>query len=167
MPDMNATPPRRTSAGAGEPDAMDATTPLAQRLAEIAAQYRLDAIYAFGSRVDEIVARVAGQPFTPAHPTSDLDIGVLPQRGALSNPWERGGLVADLETAFDAPPVDVVIVPEASPYLALEVIRGERIHIADPDAEARFELYVLRRAGDLAHFERARRATLFGKEVPW
>lgn len=142
-------------------------TPLALRLAEIAARYRLDAIYAFGSRVDEIVARVAGQWSPSAHPTSDIDIGVLPQRGALVDPWERGGLVADLETAFDAPRVDVVIAPEASPFLALEVIRGERIHIADPDAEARFELYALRRAGDLAHFERARRATLRGKEVPW
>lgn len=145
----------------------DTTLSLAGALTAIAKRYRLDAIYVFGSRAAEIAARVAGRPVDALHPTSDIDIGVLPTRGALTDPWERGGLVADLETLFEAPRVDVVILPEAPPFLALDVIRGERLCIADPDAEAHYELYVLRRAGDLAYFENARRATLVGHEVPW
>lgn len=142
-------------------------TELARGLAELAARYRLDAVYVFGSRTGEVAARVAGRAARVDHPGSDVDIGVLPSRGALTDPWERGGLVADLEALFDVPRVDVVILPDAPPFLALEVIRGERIHVADPDAEAHFELYALRRAGDLERFERARRAALLGHEVPW
>jgi len=155
----------QTAAGSSETTAP--ATRLAQGLADVSARYHLDAIYVFGSRAGEVAARVAGRPVAVDHARSDIDIGVLPARGALRDPWDRGGLVADLETLFDVPRVDVVILPEAPPFLALEVIRGERIYVADPDAEAHYELYVLRRAGDLAHFEQARRATLFGHEVPW
>jgi len=52
--------------------------------------------------------------------------------------------------------VDLVLLPSASPFLALDIIRGELIYCADPHAQSEYELYVLRRAGDLAPYQRAR-----------
>jgi len=49
----------------------------------------------------------------------------------------------------------------ARPYLALDIIRGERLYATDPEACDRFDLYVLRRAADLAPFERQRRRMIF------
>ena len=54
--------------------------------------------------------------------------------------------------------VDLVVLPEASPFLALDIVTGELLLARDPDREAEYQLFVLRRAGDLAPFERARRA---------
>ena len=45
-------------------------------------------------------------------------------------------------------------------FLALDIIRGERVFCVDPDRGDEFELYVMRRAGDLAPFERERRRRL-------
>ncbi|MDP9120966.1 MAG: nucleotidyltransferase domain-containing protein [Acidobacteriota bacterium] len=57
-------------------------------------------------------------------------------------------------------PVDLVDAGRASAFLALDIIRGERVFCADPDRCDEFELYVMRRAGDLAPFERERRRLL-------
>ena len=56
--------------------------------------------------------------------------------------------------------VDVVDVARASAFLALDVVRGERVFCRDSTETDRFELYVLRRAGDLLPFERERQALL-------
>jgi hypothetical protein len=47
-------------------------------------------------------------------------------------------------------------LPEAPPFLAVEIIRGELLHEADADRAAEDELFVLRRTADLAPFERER-----------
>jgi hypothetical protein len=52
--------------------------------------------------------------------------------------------------------VDLVILGEADPFLALDIIRGELLYCADKDVEAEEELHVLRRAGDLAPYARER-----------
>ena len=57
-------------------------------------------------------------------------------------------------------PVDIVDAGCASAFLALDIIRGERVFCADPYRCDEFELYVMRRAGDLAPFERERRRLL-------
>ena len=69
---------------------------------------------------------------------------------------ERISLAIELEDRFDVPRVDLIILPEADPYLALEVIRGELLYTDDPDRQARHELYILRRAGDLMPFKKQR-----------
>lgn len=56
--------------------------------------------------------------------------------------------------------MDLVMLPEAEAYLALDVVSGELLYCADAVRQAEYELYVLRRAGDLAPFERERRALL-------
>jgi hypothetical protein len=59
----------------------------------------------------------------------------------------------------------LVILPEAKPYLALDVVRGELLCVTDVDAEAAYQLYVLRRAADLAPLERERRRMVLAGEA--
>ncbi len=134
-------------------------------LGDLAREYGLVAIYAFGSRAGEIAARVAGEPVESVHPSSDVDIGVLPVRGRRLTARERVRLTIALEDALDVRRVDLVILPEASPYLALDVVRGELLHTTDPDAEAEYQLYVLRRAGDLAPYQHERLRMLLAGEA--
>jgi predicted nucleotidyltransferase len=137
-----------------------------QALRELAKQYGLVAVYAFGSRAAEIAARAVGEDVEGASLTSDVDIGVLLATGCDLSPQDKVALTLALEDAFGVARVDLVILSEASPYLALDVVRGELLYTADPDAEAEYQLYVLRRAGDLAPFERERlRMILAGEAI--
>lgn len=135
-------------------------------LGDLARQYGLVAIYAFGSRAGEVAARVAGVVPESVHPASDVDIGVLPVRGHHLTARDRVRLAIALEDLLDVKRVDLVILPEASPFLALDVVRGELLYTTDPDAEAEYQLYVLRRAGDLAPYQRERlRMILAGEAI--
>jgi predicted nucleotidyltransferase len=114
-------------------------------------------LYVFGSRSGEIAARVHGKSVTtPKNLKSDIDIGVMPADATRFKPLQRITVAIELEDLFDAPRVDLVILPEADPFLALDVIRGELLYCDNPDRQARHELYVLRRAGDLMHFKKRR-----------
>jgi predicted nucleotidyltransferase len=136
-----------------------------ERLCAITRQYGLVAIYAFGSRAIEIATRVSGEEVEAALPSSDADIGVLPACGRRLTARERVELMLELEDLLEVTRVDLVILSEASPYLALDVVRGELLCATDLDAEAEYQLYVLRRAGDLAPFERERWRMILSKEA--
>jgi predicted nucleotidyltransferase len=104
------------------------------------------AAYLFGSQVKGNARR-----------DSDIDVGVL-----YRSP-QPVGTTARLEAALtqaSSEKVDLVDVGRATAFLALEIVRGERIFTRDPTDTDRFELYVLRRAGDLLPFERQRQALL-------
>jgi predicted nucleotidyltransferase len=104
------------------------------------------AVYVFGSRA-------AGE----ARADSDLDLGVLyttPQSLATTLRLEE-----ELEQAVGMK-VDLVDAGRAGAFLALDIVRGERVFCREPIEADRFELYVLRRAGDLLPFERQRQALL-------
>lgn len=132
-------------------------------LAELAEDFGLADIYVFGSREADFVqgARSAETDRPPAI-QPDLDIGVRPVRGRRLSARRRAELVVALEDLFDVPRVDLVVVPEAPPFLALAVISGELVYCRDSTDQAEYELYVLRRAGDLAPFEQERRAHILG-----
>lgn len=135
-------------------------------LEEIGRRYNLEAIYVFGSRAEEIAGRVRGQSVLPRYPTSDVDIGVKPASGCRLSVHEQVHLAIELEDLLDVSRVDLVVLPEAGPFLAVEVIRGELLYCVDPDALAEYELYVLRRAGDLLPYACARyQALLDGGEA--
>lgn len=133
---------------------------IADALSEIAGRYGLQDIYAFGSRTREVAARVRGAsgdaPADPGLEGSDLDLAVQPSPGHALDHRDRVRLMAELEDLFDVPRVDLVILSEAPPLLAVDVIRGELLHSTDPLAQARHELYILRRAADLAPHQRER-----------
>lgn len=107
---------------------------------------RILAVYLFGSRGRHEETE-----------QSDVDVGVLfRQKESLRE-------VLLLEDALErriGRPVDLIDAGGASAFLALDIIRGERVFCADPDRCDEFELYVMRRAGDLAPFERERRRLL-------
>ena len=128
-------------------------------------QYDLVALYAFGSRADEVAARVDGTGTEASSPASDVDIGVLPVRGRRLTAQDRVRLMIALEDLLEVARVDLVVLPEASPYLALDVVSGALLYTTDADAEANYQLYVLRRAGDLAPFELERRRMLLAGEA--
>jgi predicted nucleotidyltransferase len=96
-------------------------------------------------------------------PESDVDIGVLPGRDLPVG--ERVGLMQALEDLFGAARVDLVILPEADPFLAANVVRGERLYAENEYRADEYDLYVLRRAGDLAPLERERMALILGERV--
>lgn len=85
-----------------------------------------------------------------------MDIGVRPHPGRRFDVDAAVELTGALESLLDVDRVDLVLLPSAPPFLALDVIRGELIYCADAHAQAEYELYVLSRAGDLAPFQRAR-----------
>lgn len=120
---------------------------------------RLDAVVTVGERDPRIRALYLFGSRSTGHerPDSDLDIGVLYRdRQPLAASLMLAQQIEDLIGGH----VDVVDVARASAFLALDIVRGERVFCRD-DADAdRFELYVLRRAGDLLPFERERQALL-------
>ena len=73
------------------------------------------------------------------------------------------GLAIELEDFLGVRRVDLVVLPEADPFVAAEVVRGDRLHARDEHAADEYELYVLRRAGDLAPLERERMALILGE----
>lgn len=138
---------------------------LSENLAMLARRFGLTEIYVFGSRASEVAARVFGQPASASHPDSDVDIGVRVRRGATLTAKERVLLSIAFEDLFDVGRVDLVILSEAPPFLALDIIAGELLHCEDSLGQAEYELYVLRRAGDLAPLERERRRLILGGEA--
>jgi uncharacterized protein len=141
------------------------SNPFLEIFEKLARQYGLAAVYAFGSMGRQALERAsAGEGFSNP-PESDLDIGILPKPGRRVSARERVELAAALEDLFNVRRVDLVVLNEAPPFLALEVVRGELLLATDEDFEAEFELYVLRRAGDQAPLERERRAIVLGEDL--
>ncbi|MCU0578598.1 MAG: nucleotidyltransferase domain-containing protein [Desulfobacterota bacterium] len=126
-------------------------------LQSLADRYHLSSVYAFGSRAEETAGRLKGFSAAADAHSSDLDIGVQPEPGRSLGAEERVELALALEKLFAVPRVDLVVLPEARPFLALEVVKGELLYCRDYDRQAEDELYILRRAGDLARFEKERR----------
>lgn len=129
----------------------------------LADHFGLDAIYLFGSRASELTAFVYEQKDLNPSAASDVDVAVLPQLGHCLNVRDKVRLAAALEDLWNVGRVDLVVLPEASPFLAVDVIAGECIYTRNSDALAEYELFILRRAGDLAPFERMRRQQLMEK----
>jgi uncharacterized protein len=147
--------PQRT---ASEPDLPSDRVDLRERLAALARRYGVRDVYAFGSRADEIVGLVHGSDqIRSGPPESDVDIGVRPRYGVPFGVNERVDFTLALEELLDVRRVDLVVLPEAGAFLALAAVSGELLYCEDPTEQAEYELYVLRRAGDLLPFERERR----------
>ena len=128
-----------------------------KELEKIALDYGISEIYAFGSRGDEMAGRISGEKMEPTYPASDVDIGIetLPEKRLSAR--QRVQLAIQLEDLLTVSSVDLVVLSEVSPFLALEIIKGKLLYCKDPDAQAEHELLILRRAGDLAYHERRRR----------
>lgn len=129
---------------------------LGKKLAEIAGKHHLSIIYAFGSRAKEVEALLRQGSCEPSAAGRDLDIAVLPEARTKLRVRDKAELALELEDLFGVSRVDLLVLSESDPFLAANAIRGERIFCKDTHAGDEYELYVLRRAGDLAPFERQR-----------
>jgi len=94
---------------------------------------------------------------------ADADIGVKVARDHKLSVADKVRLTMALEEMLSAPRVDLVLLRDADPFLAANIIRGERLLVRDRYLADEYELYILRRAGDLAPLERERLALILGK----
>ena len=134
-----------------------------ERLRDLCRRYGIDALYAFGSLGERAAAALRAGTRVARQGTSDLDLGVLLRPGCALDAQRRSALAGELEDLLGGPQVDLVVLSDADPYLALDIVRGERLAVLDKHHEAEYELFVLRRAGDLAPFERERRRLVLGE----
>jgi len=128
---------------------------LRSRLESFCRSHGIEALYVFGSRAAEIRGSMEADRLG-TEPSSDVDIAVRFSGGRRLSIREKAELAVALENLLGADRVDLVLLAEADPFLAVNVIRGERLFCRDAYAADEYELYVLRRAGDLAGFERLR-----------
>lgn len=128
-----------------------------ENLNEIAVKFDLDIIYTFGSHAKEVLEWIEGKVSTfSVAPLSDVDIGVKPSLKIGFSVKEKVNLALALEDLFAVNRVDLVVIPETDPFLAANIIRGERIYSKDEHEADEYDLYILRRAGDLVPLERER-----------
>jgi hypothetical protein len=133
-----------------------------QAIIDLCQEYDLALLYLFGSQsqavwqwftTNELLSLMAGH---------DVDVGVKSLPGRELTVRQKVELAQTLESLLNAPQVDLVCLEDADPFLAVNIIRGERLYAADNHAADEYELYLLRRAGDLAPFERARITAVMG-----
>ncbi len=133
-----------------------------KNLAAICRDFSIAIVYAFGSRAKEAYSWIKGETEIISTSLSDLDIGVLPMPGVHPSPKQKIELCIRLEDFFGVSRVDLVFLPEAPPFLASKIIQGERLYAVDEYQADEYDLYILRRAGDLMPFHRERLRLLFG-----
>jgi predicted nucleotidyltransferase len=131
-------------------------------LVHLCEQYALDSLYAFGSRGQSAARSIQTDTPMPVS-ESDLDIGVLPRN--MLSVSKKIELALALESLFGVSRVDLVILPEADPFLAANIIRGERLYARNAYQSDEYELYILRRAGDLSPLERERMTIVMRERV--
>jgi Polymerase beta, Nucleotidyltransferase len=135
------------------------------RLRQICEQYRVLTLYAFGSQAKRVKNFVEGHQDVLPLSSSDVDIGVRALSRGRFSVTEKVNLALALEDLFGCKRVDLVSLSEADPFLAAEVIRGERLFTQNEHEADEYELFVLRRAGDLAPLERERMALVLGESA--
>lgn len=129
-----------------------------RELEKICRGYNIIALYVFGSRAAEMIRALEDDTYFLKISESDLDIGILTQ--SLLSIENKINLTLELEELFHAPRVDLSVLQETDAFLAANIIRGERLYAADSYLADEYELFVLRRAGDLADLERERMALI-------
>jgi predicted nucleotidyltransferase len=101
-----------------------------------------------------------------AEPASDVDIGVKPKQGKSFSVREKSEIAVALEDILLVHRIDLVVLPEADPFPAANIMRGERLFSHDAHAADEYDRYILRRAGDLAPLERERQSLMQARFAP-
>ena len=123
-----------------------------QKIEQICKKYQIRAFYVFGSRGAELLQAIQDDSIQLAKTPSDLDFGVLTH--SLFSIESKVNLTLELETLFGLSNIDLFILQEADAFLAANIIRGERIFAEDSYLADEYELFVLRRAGELIELKR-------------
>ncbi len=131
-------------------------------ISRLAERHRLADVYAFGSRAKEIVVLLHEGEAGRSSASSDVDIGVRPLSGVRLSPREIVNIAIELEDLLEVNRVDLVVLPQAEPFLALDIVKGETLYTRDPIDQARYELLVFRRASDLLPLKKERIEMILG-----
>ena len=134
-----------------------------QRLEDLSSRYRLTAVYVFGSRVKDISAAIYDEKTLPPTSLSDIDIAILPEVRERLTLRQKVRFTFEMEDIFGVTRGDLIILPEVDPFLAVQAIRGDRIYCRDAHRADEYELYILRRAGDLIPLEKERIELIMGR----
>ena len=134
-------------------------------LTSLCHKYNIRDLYVFGSRAHEISAMVHGRGKISQETDSDIDIGILPENIEEWTPKKKVNFTIELEDLLQGGRIDLVLLPEADTYLALDIIRGELLYTSDLGQQARYELYILRRAEDLLPFKKEKIRMILEEEA--
>jgi hypothetical protein len=105
----------------------------------------------------EIASRNVGMQYSQGHPMS---ISGPRDKGSIT---EKNHLSGALEQPLGGLRVDLIVLNEADPFVAAEVIRGERVFIGNNRRADEYEPYGPRRAGDLSPLGRGANGMVLGK----
>ena len=130
-----------------------------QRLEQTCAAHGVAALYAYGSRAQQAVRWLHHGGVITAGP-SDLDLAVSRGVGKRYSLAEKVALATAFSHLFEFEAVDLADMAEVDPFVAANIVRGERLYCSDRMYAEELDLYVLRRAGDLAPYERERLAQI-------
>jgi len=128
-------------------------------------EYGIDILYVFGSRSRELADFLFKDGSTLSPGPSDVDMGVKLIHRRTLTVKEKVLLAIRLEDLFGVNRVDLAILSDADPFLAANIVRGERLFFRNEDEADEYELYILRRAGDLIPLEREREQLIFKEEA--
>lgn len=132
-----------------------------QEIRKIADRYRLQMVYAFGSREAEIVEVLEGRKKQLAATGSDLDIGIKAK--APLSVEDKVEMAIFFEDLFDLPRVDVVVLEDAPVFLAFEIVTGALLFSRDDYFEANYQLYIMAQAADLQPYQKMKIDMVLGK----
>ncbi len=132
-------------------------------LEEICRKHGVNSLYLFGSRAEEVRSWLEQETDSSIPSSSDIDVGIKVKTDERWPIEKKISLTIDLEDYFGCRRVDLVLLNEADPFLAAEVVRGERVYARNEVEADEYDLYVLRRAGDLAPLEKERMALILGE----
>jgi predicted nucleotidyltransferase len=135
------------------------------KLAELCKRFDVYTLYAFGSRAQEAKRCLDTNAPLDQAMNSDLDIGVKTGKDVPLTLQEKVSLAQGLEELFDVSRVDLIDLKQADAFLAADVIRGERLFSLDEYESDEYDLFVLRRAGDLAYLERQRMDIILARDT--
>lgn len=121
-------------------------------------------LYAFGSQAKRLQGWIEGNE-DHLSSSSDVDIGVKGAQGKNFPVSEKVSLTLTLEDFFKCQRVELIFLNEADPFLAAEIIRGERLFASNEHEADEYDLYILRRAGDLIPLEQERAALIMEKPL--
>ncbi|HEU5012388.1 MAG TPA: nucleotidyltransferase domain-containing protein, partial [Roseiflexaceae bacterium] len=121
--------------------------------------YGIAIVYVFGSRAADVYDWLRSDKRLTSS-LSDIDIGAKAMPGVQWNVKDKVQITQAFEELFEVPRVDFVVLDEADPFLAANIIRGERLFAANSNSADEYDLYVLRRAGDFVPLERERIAMI-------
>ena len=131
-------------------------------LEAICREHSVAILYSFGSRAKELLAWLNDPEAILAPGPSDVDLGIKPLPATEFNWKTEVALEQALQDLLGVERIDLVNLDNVNPFLAAEVVHGERLYAKSEYAADNFDLYILRQEGDLAFLEDERARLLLG-----